>query len=720
MKIKLNLENCYGIGKLEKELEFSYDKPIVIHSSNGTMKTSLCKTLIDIQNNKPSVDQVDPSRITTRLVKIDNRDANPDDFIVFKPFEDTYVSQSISKIILENSLKITYDNVTQSQNNLEQDILSKISKVIGQKPEKTKEIYMNAFGTETFSKALSAAARIRKSSLKLNTLKEYKYKDILDKPVKSLAEKDEIKTSVKQYNTQYKRMLNKSLIFTSGIFEISNLNNVSTSLKAENYFKGKNKLLINNVDTLIETEEQLDQLIQSELSNINSNPKVQASFKTIVDTCGNQKNLTKFFEVLKTDKVVSKQYSDIQMLEKRYLSFHLAQFPDEIEEFLSQSKLNKKILKSLINQANRSVQKWQDIIEEFKGRFSVPYSISISNKANAILGIDEPIINFSYETNDIEEKTLVDNVLSSSEKRAYYILQILFEIERSKNISGIKILVFDDIADSFDYTNKYAIIEYLSEISNYSKFRLLLLTHNFDFYRSFGLKVATRDNCFFALKDKTEIIISQGEYLKNLFQFYKTRIGTDNLIDLTIIGFARNLKEYYVDNYDNDTEYLFYTSLVHYRPHAAKIKLGTLYSHYNTQFSKSLPTPTPNNSVYKTIMSEADTISVATNTSHKIEEKIVVSLATKIRCEKYLYKEILKFDTTIKTRISLVPLGELLEEYKTLYPTQKKIINICKQIGITTPYHIHINSFMYEPMVDISINNLRHLYIEAKNTFGKF
>ena len=42
----------------------------------------------------------------------------------------------------------------------------------------------------------------------------------------------------------------------------------------------------------------------------------------------------------------------------------------------------------------------------------------------------------------------------------------------------------DDIADSFDYKNKYAIIEYLNGLAQRPGIDLLVLTHNFDFYRT--------------------------------------------------------------------------------------------------------------------------------------------------------------------------------------------------------------------------------------------
>lgn len=59
-------------------------------------------------------------------------------------------------------------------------------------------------------------------------------------------------------------------------------------------------------------------------------------------------------------------------------------------------------------------------------------------------------------------------------------------MEARKTMDHDTILVMDDIADSFDYQNKYAIVEYIKDIAadNSNKFYMLVLTHNYDFYRT--------------------------------------------------------------------------------------------------------------------------------------------------------------------------------------------------------------------------------------------
>ena len=60
------------------------------------------------------------------------------------------------------------------------------------------------------------------------------------------------------------------------------------------------------------------------------------------------------------------------------------------------------------------------------------------------------------------------------ESRALYILNILFEVEARKNSGQNTLFIVDDIADSFDYKNKYAIIEYLMEVGAEDGFQQLI------------------------------------------------------------------------------------------------------------------------------------------------------------------------------------------------------------------------------------------------------
>src|SRR5690606_20329756 len=78
----------------------------------------------------------------------------------------------------------------------------------------------------------------------------------------------------------------------------------------------------------------------------------------------------------------------------------------------------------------------------------------------------------------------INKSLSTGEQRVFYLLNIIFQIETRKKIATDQLFIIDDIADSFDYKNKYAIIEYLKDIADDPRFKMIILTHNFDFYKT--------------------------------------------------------------------------------------------------------------------------------------------------------------------------------------------------------------------------------------------
>ena len=63
-RIKIKLENCYGIRNLETEFDFSAEKMFVIYAPNGTMKTSFSATMRDFANDQPPVDRVYKNRVS--------------------------------------------------------------------------------------------------------------------------------------------------------------------------------------------------------------------------------------------------------------------------------------------------------------------------------------------------------------------------------------------------------------------------------------------------------------------------------------------------------------------------------------------------------------------------------------------------------------------------------------------------------------------------------
>lgn len=163
--------------------------------------------------------------------------------------------------------------------------------------------------------------------------------------------------------------------------------------------------------------------------------------------------------------------------------------------------------------------------------------------------------------------------LSMGERRAMYLLYVLFDLERIKRLavegSGKYLIIADDIADSFDYKNKYAIIEYLNDLSLSPNIDLVILTHNFDFYRTIMTRLnIARKNCYIVQKnDDDSLYMTEFKYRNDFFSKVIIDSIKSGLIDsemkkkylISSIPFYRNLCEYLL----LEDEYLKLTAFLH-------------------------------------------------------------------------------------------------------------------------------------------------------------
>lgn len=225
--------------------------------------------------------------------------------------------------------------------------------------------------------------------------------------------------------------------------------------------------------------------------------------------------------------------------------------------------------------AGKQSSHWHAAIDLFNERFVVPFKLEVKNQLAVALG-DDKILNLGYIFTDadgsapVEHDKLVET-LSQGEKKALYILNIIFEIEVRRQQGIETLFVIDDIADSFDYKNKYAIIQYLQDISANALFKQIILTHNFDFFRTIHNRyIVDYNHCLMAAKADREITLRKAVGIKNIFvNSWKAEFFSDPKKRIASIPFMRNLIEY--TKGANDADYLKLTSLLHWKGDSASI-----------------------------------------------------------------------------------------------------------------------------------------------------
>jgi len=367
--------------------------------------------------------------------------------------------------------------------------------------------------------------------------------------------------------------------------------------------------------------------------------------------------------------------------------------------------------KQIEEQAAREETLWQKVIDIFNDRFLVPFRLDVANKIKVLLG-QETALRLGFFFKDHVGEASVDRnallqVLSTGEKKAFYLLNMLFDIEVRRLSGNETLIIVDDIADSFDYKNKYAIVQYLADLAEDPLFKLLILTHNFDFYRTIeSRKLVQRKNCFMVSKTDQGISLQDAFGVKNVFvKVWKPGFYTNRQMKICCIPFMRNLIEYTKE--ETDPDYLRLTSLLHWKVGSDQITVAELDAIYGRLFSGTGQSANGTDLLLNLIDAEAAACLQAPE-GINFENKVVLAIATRLQAEKFMATKI--NDAAWLNSIIGNQTPMILKRYCQDFAADAANIKVLKLVTLMTPENIHLNSFMYEPILDMSDQHLRRLY----------
>jgi hypothetical protein len=58
--------------------------------------------------------------------------------------------------------------------------------------------------------------------------------------------------------------------------------------------------------------------------------------------------------------------------------------------------------------------------------------------------------------------------------------------------------------------------------------------------------------------------------------------------------------------------------------------------------------------------------------------------------------------------------AELIKKFKERFPGEDRAARVLDSVALMTPENIHLNAFMYEPIIDIGEDHLRDQYRDVK------
>lgn len=714
-KIKIHFKNCYGIKSLEQEFDFTASSTFALYAPNGVMKTSFAKTFQDISNKANTNDRIFKDRPNERQVTDQSgNELAPENIFVIEPYNEGYKSDRISTLLVNKTLKDEFDEINRSISALKENLINELKVSSGVK-NGIEELLAETI-THDPKEFYTALNRVKSEVLanKEPQLAEVVYQKINNDKVADAIKDPAFRAKLIDYINTYDKLLTKSTFFRKGIFNHNNAAEIAKNLKDNGFFQAEHSVVVtaDGKKQEIKTENDLVAVIQQEKDSILTNPALLKAFDEVDKKLDKNKELREFREYIEQNKDLIPELNNLELLKSKIWIAYLAKSVESYKTLMAEYEKAEVRVKEIIEKAKAEATRWREVIEIFNNRFFVPFRVSMDNQARVILNSDAPSLSFEFEddatgaTVPVGEKDLV-RVLSNGERRALYILNIIFEVEARKSSETETLFIVDDIADSFDYKNKYAIIEYLSEINKFPHFRQIVLTHNFDFYRTIAGRLSLpRPYHLHTIKSDLGIKIVQEHYQNNPFTEWKKHLHTNTAMLIASIPFVRNLAEFC----GNPQEFLKLTSLLHIKTDTDSITVKDLEDVFKSilKDKSSLSLPNPSQRVKELIYLTADSISKESIQNIDLEKKIVLSVAIRLKCEEYMIHKI--NDATAVTDITKHQTIALIEIFKKRFPNDLDAIGLVEQVNLMTPENIHLNSFMYEPILDMANDHLKQLY----------
>jgi len=721
-RVSVDLQNCYGIKALKYDFDFTGTrKAYAIYAPNGSMKSSFALTFKDLSNAAAGAaprDRIFPDRPTVAKVTDDQgQEIENDRVLVVESYDDKVCpSEKTSTLLVEPKLREQYEQLQAKVAEAREALMRSLKLQSKSKADLENEISIALYQSPNELRKALIRVKVEVQEQPDTPFADIEWDKVFSDTILKALNTKNLKDRIAEYITRYDELLAGSTFFRKGIFDYYNAETIATSLAKNGFFNASHSVNLKSEGKIVEVsnEKELTDVIEAEKASILEDEKLVATFNTVQAALDKNQELRSFREYLMANLLILPNLGNLDKFKqdviKSYLKVHEAEYISLLDTYEEVRERETAIFAAALEQRTQ----WEEVIDIFNRRFVVPFTLHVDNKVNVVIG-DERImkLGFTYEdsgeSQPIGREELLE-YLSNGEKKAFYVLNVIFEIERRIKDKQETLVIVDDLADSFDYQNKYAIIEYLRDISQEGIFKQIILTHNFDFLRTIEGRLVSYASCLMGLKSDTGMKLVQADGIRNIFASkWKPDFFIDDKKKIASIAFLRNLAEF--SRGQNDPAYVKLTSMVHWRPDTAALTVGDLDELYREECGGDGASADPQRSIIDLIDATADECLNA-GPGLNLENKVVLAIATRMRAERFVVDKL--NDPAFLAGIDSNQTWRLISRFKKDFPDQPGIAALLDRVLIMTPENIHLNSFMYEPLIDMSEDQLKKLYAAVK------
>ncbi|MDP9412888.1 MAG: phage infection protein [Pseudomonadota bacterium] len=716
-RVKIDLQHCYGIKALKHEFDFTGKPAWALYAPNGVMKSSFAETFFDASQGRKSEDRIFKDREAVRHITDETGTEIADErILVVRSYDSEYTpTEKTSTLLVSAELRRESEQLEARVAAAREALLRALRAQTGSKRDFAHEISVamtrRAGQFEDAALGLSRVIERQEEA----PFADVDYDVVFNEKVLKALEDADLMAAIKNFIARYNELLANSNYFRKGTFDYYNAGEIAKTLAKQGFFNADHtvNLYASGVPVEVKNQKQLMDIIEDEKRAILTEPELAKRFDAVQKKLVANEDLRGFQRYLQDNEAVLSKMDNIEAFRQDVLRSYLKANEELYSAYIRVIEEVDARRKEIIELARQQTTEWDKVLTIFNERFFVPFELSATNKLPVILGqVEKPILSFKYsdgrETVDISRDDLV-KVLSMGERRALYLINVIFELRRRMKDSIETLVVVYDIAESFDYNNKYAIIQYLQDVSKDRKVKLIIMTHNFDFFRTIESRFVGYKNCLMATKDADHIELVQATYIRNAPHDWKKNFFKDRRKQIASIAFLRNIIE--MTHGAGDPRFLKLTSMLHWKPETSALTVGDLDGIFNSVCEPKGDSPAPDQKIIDLIMEEADAC-MADGEGLKLENKIVLAIATRLKAESFVIAKI-NDDAWVAT-VTKNQTRVLIDRFRDDFPGEDAALRVLDRVELMTPENIHVNAFMYEPLIDMSDVQLRKLYEDVK------
>lgn len=712
--IDVSLKHCYGIKEMSHRFDFRETRVYAIYAPNGAMKSSLALTFKDAANARPSSDRVFPGRPTSRELKDESGKSVPaNQILVVGPYDEKLgPTEETATLLVDSALRAEYRNLHAAIDSAKEAFLRAINKKAGSKRNFEQEI-SSAF-TPSTKKFRDAVTRIRREVEKQPDapLAELPYDTFFNDQVAKALEDPSVRTAIDDYIQRYNQLLDASTFFRKGMFDYYNAAQIADHLSKNGFFEAKHTIILRGQTGTLEINNQqdLERVVAEEKAALLKDENLRARFDEVDKHLQKNAATRALCKYLQNHEALLPKMANLPELRENAIKSLIKANEGLYTQMMEQYEEAENRLAEIEKEARAQRTQWEVAVETFNERFIVPFRLDVRNRTEVMIGA-EPIMDLAFTYTDGKdsapvERTKLLEILSTGERRAHYILNVLFEVERRKKEGTATLLIADDIADSFDYQNKYAIIQYLKDISEDERFKLIIMTHNFDFFRTLESRFVDYKACLTATKGPNGVSLSQATGIRNVFaKDWKGQFFDDPMKKIASIPFLRNLIE--MTTGGTDPNYATLTAALHWRAETAAPTVADLDRIFNQLCGTNRASQDQATAVHELVRTQAAAC-LSGPTGSPLENKIVLAIAIRLAAERFMAEKI--NEPGHLAQITSHQTQALIKRFKERFPGKADAHRTLDKVALMTPENIHVNAFMYEPIIDMADDHLKRLY----------